>query len=139
MAWMKAANQREKEVKEQLHVFAAMSSFSREVAINDTNLPTVKKERIELFGGLNYANEDIYSFIERLEFVFKHTLTLELVVTNDSDLIDLVYKALNTEELVVKVISISVKILLMWRLLVMLQNISHKLIVRCKVRILLVN
>lgn len=79
-ALLKAAKQQEKEFREQLHVLVARATFSREVAIKDRNIPTAKVERVELFGGLNYANGDLYSFVERLEFVFKHALTPELLV-----------------------------------------------------------
>ena len=74
------------------------SSFSSEVALLDTNLPTEKVERMEKFGGLTYLNTDLYSFVENLEFVFKHTITSGLLVMNGLYLIQLVYKSLNTND-----------------------------------------
>jgi ribosomal protein L12E/L44/L45/RPP1/RPP2 len=59
---------------------------------------------VERFGGLRYVNEDFFSFVERLEYVFRNTLTPELLVMNGSCLIQIVYENLNTEDSVLEVI-----------------------------------
>ena len=99
-AALKAAKRREADVKEQLNMLVVKASSSREVAIEYNNLPTAKVERVEQFGGLRYANEEFFVFVERLEYVFVRTLTPELLVMNGSCLIDLVYSNLNTEDCV---------------------------------------
>jgi len=71
-ASLKAAKQREKNIREQLNVLVSKSSFSRKTALENRNLPTAKVERVENFGGLNYVNKDFFSFVERLYFVFRH-------------------------------------------------------------------
>lgn len=55
-AALKAAKQREKVVRDQLLVLVANASYTRELAVKDNSLPTAKVERVENFGGLNYAN-----------------------------------------------------------------------------------
>lgn len=81
------------------------SSFSREVVVETGNLRTAKVEGVEKFGGLTYANIDFHSFVERLEFAYKHTLTPELLVMNGSYLIKLVYTALNIHEHLLMILS----------------------------------
>ena len=97
-AALKASKQREKDVKEQLRVLVTNASFTKELAIVDNNLPTAKVDRVEKFGGLNYATGDFFIFVQRLEYVFVKTLTPELLVMNGSSLIELVYVALNEDK-----------------------------------------
>ena len=52
---------------------------------------------LELFGGLNYANVEFISFVERLEYVFINTLTPEVLGMNGSCLINFVYFCLNED------------------------------------------
>ena len=104
-AAIKAAKLREKNVREQLNFLVAKSSCTREEAVGTTTLPTAKVEKVELFGGLHFANEDFFTFVERLEYVFVNTLTPELLVMNGSCVIDLVYNTLNTEESVLSMIA----------------------------------
>ena len=102
---LKAAKLREKTVREQLNFLVVKSSSTREVAVGVTSLPTAKVEKVELFGGLHFANEDFFSFVERLEYVFVTTLTPELLVMNGSCVINLVYSTLNTEESVLAMVA----------------------------------
>ena len=97
-AALKAAKRREEQVREQLNMLVSKASYSREKAVEHSDLPTAKVERVELFGGLAYANEDFFNFVERLEFIFRSTLTPEYLMMNGSSLIDLVYKCLNSDD-----------------------------------------
>ena len=99
-AALKAAKRREKEVKEQLRVLVVNGSSTRELAVDNNDLPTMKVEQVEKFGGLSYATNDFFVFVQRLEYVFIHTLTPELLMMNGSCLIEMVYGALNEEDLV---------------------------------------
>jgi ribosomal protein L12E/L44/L45/RPP1/RPP2 len=103
-ASIKAAKKREKNVAEQLNVLVSKSSSMKDAALMNNNLPTAKVEMVERFGGLRYVNEDFFSFVERLEYVFRNTLTPELLVMNGSCLIQIVYENLNTEDSVLEVI-----------------------------------
>ena len=47
-------------MKEQLRVLVANVTFFREIAIDNDNLPTAKVERVEKFGGCNYASDDFF-------------------------------------------------------------------------------
>ena len=109
---LKAAKRRDKDFREQPHVLVGCSSFPRKEAVKDINLPIAKVDKVELSGGMNYANKDFYSFVLHLEFIFCYTLTPELLVMNGSYLIDMVYKVLNAEEMVVRMVSNFVKIAL---------------------------
>ena len=51
-------------MKEQVRVLVANYSFSRESAINNDSLPTIKVERVEKFGGLSYANNDFLLLVQ---------------------------------------------------------------------------
>ena len=53
-----------------------------------------------------YAIDDFFGFVLRLEYVFLHTLTPELLLMNGSCLIDKVYLNLNDDASVVKPVSI---------------------------------
>ena len=103
-ASIKAAKRREQNVADQLNVLESKSSLKREMALENANLPTAKVEMVERFGGLQYVNEDFFSFVERLEYVFRNALTPELLVMNGSCLIQIVYLNLNTEDGVLDVI-----------------------------------
>ena len=92
-------------MREQLHVLVENASLSKETALKKKNLPTAKVDRVENFGGLRYANEGLFSFVERLEYVFRHTLTPELLVMNGSYLIELVYVTMNEEDNVLGIIA----------------------------------
>ena len=76
----------------------ANASSTRELALEDSSLPTAKIERVERFGGLNYAGADFFSFVKRLEYVFRKTLTPKLLIMNQSCLIELVYVSLNADD-----------------------------------------
>ena len=97
-AALKAAKQREKEIREQLLVLVENASLAKDIAVGNDNLPTNKVEGVEQFGGLKYANVSFYNFVMRLEYVFNKTLTSELLMMNGACLIDLVYVTLNHDE-----------------------------------------
>jgi len=60
----------------------ANASSTRELALEDSSLHTVKVEIVEQFGGLNYTGPGFFSFVERLEYVFRKTLTPEMLIMN---------------------------------------------------------
>ena len=62
-ASLKAAKQRDKDVREQLNTLVSKSSYSRETALENSNIPTAKVELVERFGGLSYANEDFFHLL----------------------------------------------------------------------------
>lgn len=104
-ASLKIAKQWARLVRGQLDWLVSKATYSREIALEDENLPTAKVEVVERFGGLYYATEDFFSFVERLKYVFIHTLTPELLLMNVSCLIELVYKALNADDGVLSIIA----------------------------------
>ena len=99
------ARQGESNVRDQLNMLVSKALLSREVAMEDMSLPLMKVGRVERFGGLQYANGEFYTFVERLEFMFRHTLTPKLLAMNGFYIIDLVHEILNTEECVRKIVS----------------------------------
>ena len=102
---LKAAKQRDTVVREQLNTLVLTLTLPKEVALSNNNVPTMKVERVEQFGVLAYANEEFFRFFERLEYVFRKTLTPKLLMMNGSSLIDVVYEGFNTQECVLNIVS----------------------------------
>lgn len=65
-------------------------SYSREKVVDCTDLPTAEIKKVKQFGDLAYANENFFSFVERLEFIFRYTLTPEYLVMIGSSLMGIV-------------------------------------------------
>ena len=88
---------------------------------------------------MDYANDTLFSFVKRLEFVLKHTLTPEILTMNGLYLIKLVYESLNTEKVYTNFFQIFVRTQLNHGLFKIPSNISHGLTVACEAKILHAN
>ena len=98
----KAAKRRDRSIADQLEAIVLKSTLIKADATSNPNIPSAKVEMVEQFGGLNYVSEDFFIFTERLEFIFRKTLTPELLIMNGSLLIQHVYLHLNADDAVLE-------------------------------------
>ena len=70
-----------------------LCSITSEVA-NSMDLPTGKTDRVQVFGGLSYPDDDYFELILRIEDVFANTLTKEYLMVYGSEIIEKIRNAL---------------------------------------------